>query len=97
MTRDANDKYLRKSLIHKSNRPLDQQLSVWRESPADIVVLLVLANEAVGISGDWSALRLVNAYGLDERLLKYCALGSSNRFSTYTVMKSSETSATHTA
>ena len=31
------------------------------------------------------AFRCGHTYGVDERLLKYCFLGSSNRFSTYTI------------
>lgn len=59
---------------YKSDRFLSQQLSIWREPSADIVVILVLANEAISISRGQSAFWNVHTYGVDERLLKYCFL-----------------------
>ena len=38
------------STIHKSDRLLRQQLGVWRKPSANIIVILVLANEATKIS-----------------------------------------------
>lgn len=84
----ANDLCSGNSLVHKNNRLLGQQLSIWREPSADIVVVFVLANKAMSISRGQSAFRSVHTYGVDERLLKYCFLGSSNRFSTYTMFGS---------
>ena len=85
MTGYPNQVYSGSSLVHKSNRLLSQQLSIGRESSADIVVSLVLANEAMKISRDQSTSYCVHTYGADERLLKYCFFGSPNRFSTYRI------------
>lgn len=52
----AYDIYSGSSLFHKSNCFLSQQLSIRRESSTNIVVSLVLANEAMCIvSSDQSA------------------------------------------
>ena len=78
----ANDTYSSNSLIHKSNRLLSQQLSVWWKASANIIVVLVLTYEATSVSNHQSVFRCSNTYGVDERLLKYCFLGLSSRFST---------------
>ena len=86
MTGHGNNVYSNNSLIHKSNCLLSKQLSIWGESSADIIITLVLADEAIKISKSPPAFRIVRTYGVEERLLKYCFLGSSNRFSTYIVL-----------
>ena len=82
MTGYAIDTSSGNSLIHKCNRLLSQQLSVWWKAPTNVVVILVLTNETTSVSEVQSAFRCVHTYGVDERLLKYCFLGSSSRFST---------------
>ena len=38
------------SLVHQSNRLLRQQLGVWRKPSANVIIILVLTNEARSIS-----------------------------------------------
>ena len=42
------------SLIHESDRPFSQQLGVWRKPSANIIIILVLANEATNFSKGWA-------------------------------------------
>lgn len=92
MTGHAVNIRSRNGVVHKSNRPLRQQFGVWRKPSANVIVLLVLANEATMISKACSKYRSPHTYGVDERLLKYCFLGSASLFSTYTIQARSDDS-----
>lgn len=95
MTGHADDMCSSNSLIYKGNRLLSQQLSVWWKASTNVIVILVLAYKATSVSKAQSAFRRVQTYGVDERLLKYCFLGSSSRFSTYTISVRSDNSASY--
>lgn len=90
MTGHAVNTRSRNGIIHKSNRLLRQQLGVWRKTSANVIVLLVLVNEATMISKACSKYQFPHTYGVDERLLKYCFLGSASLFSTYPIQARSD-------
>ena len=66
--------------MHKCDNFLSKKSSIRRESSTDVIVCLILAYESA-TSVALLSIELGHTYGDIPRLLKYCFLGSSNRFS----------------